>query len=111
VLVVKTSGLERCERRFTGSCEQTFELPGRSTGKVVVSLSELFRIYLRLRKHRQGWCRVPAGKSPVSHGEGHGPRTFYLQFVGQKVALGVFWIPLEHHSQSTVCCPDVRNAC
>ena len=75
--------------RFTGSCEQTFELPGRSTGKVVISLSELIRLYLRLRKHKQG-CQGPGGKSPASHGEGRGPRAVYLQFVAQKVALGVF---------------------
>jgi hypothetical protein len=66
VLVGKTSGLERCELRFTGSCEQTFELLEMSTGKVVNSLSELILLYLRLRKQRQGWCRGSGYESPAS---------------------------------------------
>lgn len=54
MLVGKTSGLERCELRFTYSCEQSFELLERSTGKLVNSLSELILLYLRLRKRKTG---------------------------------------------------------
>lgn len=66
VLVGKTSGLDRCELRFTGPCEQTFELLERSNGKLVNSLSELILLYLRLRKQRQGWRRGSGCESPAS---------------------------------------------
>jgi len=54
VLVDKTSGLERCELRFTGSCEQTFELLERSTGKVVNSLSEFVSALPAFEKTKTG---------------------------------------------------------
>ena len=105
VLVGKTSGLERCELTFTGSCEQTFELLQSSTSKVVNSLSKLVLLYLRLRKQRPGWCRGSGGESPASRRRSWSTGST-SQFVAQKVALGVFWIPLAHHCQSTVFVPS-----